>query len=74
LQLVLSLLVGLTFVIGFWTVRVGSRPSKRQAEELSKTNKGAAKLEKEAAEARLESAKIDPLNLPISSIRADVCS
>jgi hypothetical protein len=47
LQLVLSLLVGITFVIGFWTVRVGWRANRRANSELSATNERAKKLENE---------------------------
>jgi hypothetical protein len=40
--------------------------------QIAQTNERAAKLEKDAADARLELAKIDPVNLPIRSIRADI--
>jgi hypothetical protein len=35
LSLVSSLLVGITFVVGFWTVRVGARANKRQSRDLA---------------------------------------
>ena len=42
------------------------------ARELKGKDVQIAKLEKDTADARLELAKIDPLNLPIRSIRADI--
>jgi hypothetical protein len=45
---------------------------KEKDVQIADTKERAAKLEKEAADARLELAKIDPVNLPIKSLKADV--
>jgi hypothetical protein len=53
LQLISSLLVGATFIIGFWTVRVGWRVNRRQATELASANQQAAQANERAAKAQL---------------------
>lgn len=65
LQFILSLLVGATFVIGFWTVRVGSRANRRQADEISGLNRGTEDLKKAniAAQRDLEAERIKRLNI-----------
>jgi len=46
--------------------------NRQQDAAIAETKERTAKLEKEAAYARLELAKIAPLNLPVTSIKADV--
>jgi hypothetical protein len=44
LQLIASLLVGITFVVGFWSLRVGSRANKRQSREIVALGRGTEEL------------------------------
>ncbi len=64
-QVLLVILAGIALVSG-------TIVNRRQSREIAATNERAAKLEKDAAEARLELAKLDPLNLPIKSVTAEV--
>jgi len=65
--LVIAAFISATFTWLVW--RSGNR---QQYAAIAETKERTAKLEKEAADARLELAKIDPLNLPIKSMRVDI--
>jgi hypothetical protein len=54
LQAVSSCLVGLTFLVGFWTVRVGVRANRRQAREIAGLSRGTEELHKANIEAQRE--------------------
>jgi len=85
-QVLSFVLLAGTVVLGGVALFAGKMLNDRQAEEILKLStkleeqrqkteeqrEKTAKLEKEATDARLELEKIDPLNAPIRSIRADV--
>jgi len=68
--LVLSLVAGV--VSTFAVIWAGNIKEAALKKDVAASNERAAKLEREAADARLELARIDPMNLPIKSLRADV--
>jgi len=53
LQIVSSVLVGLAFIVGFWTVRVGARANRRANSELADTKLKAAELQASLAPRRI---------------------
>ena len=61
-----------TLVSALLTWMVWRSGNRQQDAAIEETRERTAELEKEAADARLELARIDPINLPIKSLKADV--